>query len=174
MAARVAASARAAPHACLAAALATFTGALHGGVGAEAARLLTVTMESGHPERALAQAVAGGHGTPGFGHLIYRDHDPRAETLLGMMRPLPRYARVLDAVDALTRVVRARVERPANIDLALAALAVGADMSAGSGTVLFAIARTAGWIAHIADEYAQQPLRLRPQARYTGDPTRTI
>jgi citrate synthase len=41
-------------------------------------------------------------------------------------------------------------------------------MPRGSAQVIFALGRTAGWIAHIVEEYAQPPLRLRPESRYTG------
>jgi citrate synthase len=84
------------------------------------------------------------------------------------MRPLPRYASVGNAVAALAAVVRDRLGRPANVDLALSALTVGGGLRPDAGMVIFAVARTSGWLAHIADEYRQPPLRLRPQARYTG------
>ena len=36
------------------------------------------------------------------------------------------------------------------------------------GEVIFATARTVGWMVHALDEYAQPPLRLRPVGRYVG------
>ncbi|MCF3965257.1 citrate/2-methylcitrate synthase, partial [Streptomyces fuscigenes] len=56
----------------------------------------------------------------------------------------------------------------ANVDLALAALTVAAGMDPEAGEAVFAVARTAGWIAHAREEYAEQPLRMRPSGRYTG------
>jgi citrate synthase len=62
----------------------------------------------------------------------------------------------------------ARAAQP-NVDIALAALiaALGAQPAAGSG--LFALARSAGWLAHVIEQRAAGFL-LRPRARYTGVP----
>jgi citrate synthase len=43
-------------------------------------------------------------------------------------------------------------------------------MRRGSGQLIFTVGRAAGWIAHVVDEYQQEPLRLRPESRYTGVP----
>jgi citrate synthase len=168
LAARVAASARAHPYAAVQAALGAFDSALHGSMSTVAADMIAHALDSGHPERALAEQVGAGRAIPGFGHVIYRRRDPRAEALFGRMRAVPRFHEVLRTADRLDAIVASRTPRPANLDLALAAIAVGARMPRGSGQLIFAIARTAGWIAHIVDEYAQAPLRLRPESHYTG------
>jgi citrate synthase len=168
MAARMAASTRADPYACTVAALGAFEGVAHGSAGEHAHALVTETCATREPERALAGQVAAGHGTPGFGHVVYRAVDPRAEHLLARMRALPRYAAAVQAAHRLTRVVQERFPRPANIDLALAVLAVGAGFAPRDVTAVFAIARTVGWTAHVADEYTRPALRLRPQSHYTG------
>jgi citrate synthase len=41
-------------------------------------------------------------------------------------------------------------------------------MPRDAGEAIFAIARTAGWIAHAIEEYSQAPLRFRPVTRYVG------
>jgi citrate synthase len=56
----------------------------------------------------------------------------------------------------------------ANVDLALAVLSVSAAMPAEAGETVFAVARTAGWIAHALEEYEEHPLRMRPVGRYDG------
>ncbi|MEU6998560.1 citrate/2-methylcitrate synthase [Nonomuraea sp. NPDC046570] len=55
------------------------------------------------------------------------------------------------------------------MDFALAALAAAAGMIPGAGEAVFAIARTAGWLAHALEEYDRDTL-LRPRAVYTGPP----
>ena len=111
---------------------------------------------------------AGGSGSPGFGHFVYRSGDPRAGLLLGLVRR---------AVPGVTPAGRGRRragrDAPAgalpepNIDFALAVLASCAGMITGAGEAVFAIARTAGWLAHGLEEYAART-PLRPRAVYTG------
>jgi len=168
MAARIAASARAHPYAAVAAALGAFDSGLHGSASVAAHEMLSHAIASGEPERAVAAQLAKGRGIPGFGHRVYRNRDPRAQHLFGRMRAQRRYAPAAASADLIAAVVAERVQRPANLDLALAALAIGAQMPPDAGQLVFAIGRTAGWIAHIADEYGREPLRLRPRSRYTG------
>jgi len=66
---------------------------------------------------------------------------------------------------------RDRIERaqrgalaPPNIDLALGALSHVARMPPQAATAIFAIARTVGWIAHAAEEYAEPYVRFRGRA----------
>jgi citrate synthase len=101
---------------------------------------------------------------PGFGHSLYPGGDPRARPLLDRARGSSnRRARTLLALaDALP-------DEAPNVDLGLAALiaSLGAPPAAASG--LFAVARSAGWIAHALEQRAAGFL-LRPRARYTGVP----
>jgi len=53
------------------------------------------------------------------------------------------------------------------IDFALATLTSVAGMIPGAGEAIFAVARTAGWIAHALEEYAKNA-PLRPRTVYTG------
>jgi len=50
----------------------------------------------------------------------------------------------------------------------LGSLTFLAGMPPEAGEVTFAIARTAGWLAHAIEEYEEQPLRFRARERYTG------
>ncbi len=56
-----------------------------------------------------------------------------------------------------------------NIDFALAALADVAGLIRGAGEAVFAVARTAGWLAHALEEYARST-PIRPRGIYTGPP----
>ena len=168
MAARVAASARAHPYAAIAAALSSADSAIHGAASISAAEMVHETLRTGNAERALANQVTKTRMIPGFGHVIYQHEDPRARFLLDAMRQMADFREAMNVADKLSAVVAARSSRLINIDLALAVLVVGADMRRDAGEVIFAVSRTAGWIAHMIDEYSRPGLRLRPESRYTG------
>ncbi len=121
------------------------------------------------PARVVADAVVGGRGpVPGFGQPLYPAGDPRGRILLGMLADIPGAEPVVAAVDALAAVLRDRTGAAPNVDLALAALSLAGGMSDDAGEVIFATARTAGWIVHALAEYRERPLRLRPVGRYTA------
>lgn len=84
------------------------------------------------------------------------------------MSGVERFGPALAAAGEIIGVVADRTGLFANIDLALGVLAIGAGLGAEAGEAIFAVARTAGWIAHALEEYDAQPARLRPVARYTG------
>jgi len=70
-------------------------------------------------------------------------------------------------VEALLDATARRGLPEPNVDLALAALAHVAGMVRGAGEAIFAVARTAGWIAHALEEYDRNT-PIRPRAVYTG------
>ncbi|ANF33291.1 hypothetical protein A0130_04685 [Leifsonia xyli] len=170
LAARAAASARATPYGVVVAGLGALDSPLHGNASRAAHRLLARVVAGEDAARTVADTVLTAHGpVPGFGQPLYPEGDPRARILLGMLAADPRHARVTEAVEAVTAVMRDRTGAHPNVDLALGALTVACGMRDDAGEVLFATARTVGWLVHALDEYAQPPLRLRPVGRYVGD-----
>ncbi|MFF1634823.1 citrate synthase [Leifsonia sp. NPDC058248] len=169
LAARAAASARANAYAVVTAGLGALDSPLHGNASRAAHRMLARVTAGEHPERVIADTmVSAGGPVPGFGQVLYRGVDPRARLLLGMLRDDPGAAGVVEAVDRVAGLIRSRTGARPNVDLALAALALASGMPDDAGEVVFATARTVGWIVHALDEYRQQPLRLRPVGRFVG------
>ncbi|KQW87469.1 hypothetical protein ASC94_29295 [Massilia sp. Root418] len=154
---RCVASTGAALPAVLCAGLAALSGREHGGHYLMAKEVILAQMEG---------TAAGGLQPmrPGFGHPLYPNGDPRAKVLLDMIRPLPQAAGVL-AVAA--RAARTAGAEP-NSDFALAALELALDLPQHSGIVIFALARSAGWLAHAAEQVADGGM-IRPRARYVGE-----
>jgi citrate synthase len=165
-AARVAASTGADLQACLLAALATFLGPRHGSASRAVEAVLDEVGRPGRAEAVVRARTTRGEGMPGFGHPLYPNGDPRAEALLGLVgegKATPRL-RLLHAVLAAT--LRLRGERP-NIDAALVAASLALGLPPGAGVALFAVGRTAGWVAHVLEQ-RESPAVLRPRARYVG------
>ncbi|MEL6985646.1 MAG: citrate/2-methylcitrate synthase, partial [Actinomycetota bacterium] len=74
----------------------------------------------------------------------------------------------LGVVFEVRDLLAARSDRIPNIDLALGALTYLAGMPSAAGEVVFAISRTAGWLAHGLEEYGEKPLRFRARGHYVG------
>ena len=160
-AARVTASTDADPYACVASALATVSGPLHGTASEAIAKFAD---EVGGPENARAAVRAmrkKGQAPLGFGHPLYPAGDPRAVPLLAAARGSSnRRARtILAIVDAEAT--------PPTVDVGIAALVAALGLTPAAGSGLFAVARSAGWLAHVLEQRAAGFL-LRPRARYTG------
>ncbi|WP_304941369.1 citrate/2-methylcitrate synthase, partial [Streptacidiphilus jiangxiensis] len=166
-AARLAASTRADPYAVVTAGLAVLDGPKHGGAGALARRVLVRAHET-DPVTALATTLREGGSVPGFGHVLYRAHDPRAETLLRLTAALPDPHGFLAVATELIAVARDRFGTFPAVDFALALLCELCAFPADAEESIFALARTVGWIAHALEEYRSTPIRHRPAGVYTG------
>jgi citrate synthase len=162
--ARCAASAQATPYAVVAAALAACTGRRHGSATERVDALYEEALRT-DPMSALEGCLRRGEDIPGFGHTLYPAGDPRASTLLEMLRErFPRSPGLL-LTDALIKGAADLVDDRPTIDLALVALARTLALPAGAPFVIFSVARTVGWIAHAIEQYAEDRL-IRPRARY--------
>ncbi|MEV1249340.1 citrate synthase [Nonomuraea sp. NPDC050022] len=167
LAARVAASARADPYAVVLTGLGVLGGPLHGGASHAAERLLAEVTEPGQAPRVITDRVRRGERIPGFGHSVYKNGDARGGLLLDLVKQAaPDHERIA-VVQAVLAEVRRRRLPEQNVDFALATLAGVAGMLPGSGEAIFAVARTAGWLAHAMEEYAKGSL-LRLRASYVG------
>lgn len=169
LAVRVAASAHAHPYAAVSAGLGALEGPLHGAAGRLAHRMLAEALERGGAAPVVADHLRAGRRVPGLGHRLYAGEDPRARALFARLETLPQAAPALAAAREVVATTAAR--RPglhANVDLALAVLTVSCGMPAEAGETVFAVARTAGWIAHALEEYQERPLRMRPVGQYRG------
>lgn len=169
--ARIAASVRADPYSIVAAGMGPVGGALHGAASLGVHQLFLAAADVGVAE-ALGQHLATGQRCPGVGHTVYVDVDPREVLLRSVIEELWRGQAELDVVLAMRAAMQERVELVTNIDFALGALTWLMGAPPWAGEVLFAIARTVGWIAHGIEEFEEKPVRFRPTARYvpSADP----
>ena len=169
LAARVAASVRADPYAVVGTGLGTMSGALHGGASLGAEVLLASASGPADAPRVVGELLRRGERIPGLGHFVYQTGDPRAMLLLDLIRAAaPDSGRLAVAEAVLAEAGRRALPAP-NIELALAVLASVAGMVPGAGEAVFAVARTAGWLAHALEEYARAT-PIRPRGVYIGQP----
>ena len=168
LAVRIAASVRADPCSCVSAGLATVAGTLHGAASTPVHRLLASVREPTRAVAVVGEMLRTEPRIPGFGHAIYTGWDPRARILLDWLRrsDLPRER--IAVVDAVLDVLLPGAPVHPNVDFALGGLSFAAEMPESAGEAVFAVARIAGWIAHVLEEYEEQPVRFRPRAHYTG------
>jgi citrate synthase len=136
--------------------LAALAGPLHGQAAVRVHRHLVAG------ERPDAE---GGSLADGFGHPVHRGGDPRFAPMIARARAIaPRSRR--RTIDAY--VAHRRGWPPPNCDAALGALAFAADAEPGASEAIFAVARTAGWLAHAFEEADEPPLRFRGRTLYRG------
>lgn len=143
--------------------LVALKGPRHGGVGPQASRLLD-TLLAGDAAAIIRERVALGERFPGFGHMVYGDRDPRALSLFDALVKTGIDQRL--TVEIPERIREATGQFP-NCDYALAVMRHALDMPRGCETTIFAMARTAGWIAHACEQLETKKL-IRPRARYVG------
>ncbi|MBE1537524.1 citrate/2-methylcitrate synthase [Actinomadura algeriensis] len=169
VAARVAASVRAGPYAVVAAGLGVLGGSLHGGASYGVERMLAEIPDADAVPRVIGDRLRGGERIPGFGHGVYKAGDGRAAMLFDLVTDAaPGHERIAVARAVAAEAARRRL--PAmNIDFVLAVLGAVAGFVPGAGEAIFAVARTAGWLAHALEEY-ERGAPLRPRAVYVGPP----
>jgi citrate synthase len=158
-AARVAVSTGASPAAGVLAGLAALTGPRHGGAGAAVSALKTDAERLG-AEAALSAWLAQGRPLAAFGHPLYPDGDVRAAALLEGVDMGEDWRALADAGERVTG-------EPPNVDFALAVLADRHGWPAEAPFLVFAVARTSGWLAHALEQALEGEL-IRPRARYGG------
>jgi citrate synthase len=170
VAVRLAASTGAHIYAVVSAGLGTLDGPRHGGASLAAESVIAEVAGGKDAAQAIGERLRRGERIPGFGQPLYPGGDPRAVALLDLLREMAGEGAVRP-VHELGAVMQDRGLPAANVDLALAALGHTTQMTTGAGEVIFSVARTAGWVAHALEEYAE-PTYHRPRAVYTGpDPS---
>ena len=154
--------------AALGAGLAALSGNKHGGGSAAARRMLTQALAAPDARDAIgAFYKMFAPEFAGFGHPLYPGGDPRAAYLLGILSTMGHENPQLDAILAVCTAAGELLDARPNADLALAAMELAFDWPEGAALSVFALARSAGWIAHAAEQAASAAL-IRPRARYIG------
>ena len=172
--ARCVASARATPYDVVDAGLCALRGTLHGGHSDRVEALLSeVGVASGEElsaeraRRLLGSRLQRGDRLPGFGQPLYPAGDPRYLMLLEMLEERVPESTVVRSARVVADQARELIAREPTVDFALAVLSAELGRLPGGAFTLFAIGRSAGWLAHAIEQYERDVL-IRPRARYTG------
>jgi citrate synthase len=177
---RTVGSAHADPYSACAAACAALYGPRHGAANEAVVRMLTEigSLENVEP---FVQSVKQGHGRlQGFGHRVYKHYDPRAKIVQNTAydvfevtgkNPLLDIALKLEEVALADDYFVSRKLYP-NVDFYSGLIYQAMGFPVQMFTVLFAIPRTAGWLAHWNEMLNADEKIVRPRQLYIGSARR--
>jgi citrate synthase len=177
---RLAGSSGAHPYAAIAAGVASLWGPSHGGANEAALNMLR---EIGTPDRVgeyvkKAQDPDDSFRLMGFGHRVYKNYDPRAKVMqqtakevldeLGVNDPVLEVAQKLEKIALEDDYFVERKLYP-NVDFYSGVILNAIGFPTEMFTVLFALARTVGWLAQLNEMIEDPSQRIgRPRQIYTG------
>ena len=169
-AARVTAATLADMHAAITAAIAALKGPLHGGANQEVMELLLKCETAEGAEKKIRSMLANKEKVPGFGHRVYKTFDPRAHFLRQMSRELGEAAgnsKWYEMSERLIPILHDEKKLNPNVDFFSASAYYTMGIPLDLFTPIFAIARVAGWSAHVMEQHSNNRI-IRPQDDYTG------
>ncbi|HEV3120813.1 MAG TPA: citrate/2-methylcitrate synthase, partial [Isosphaeraceae bacterium] len=158
------------------AAIGALKGPLHGGANEEAWKLLERVGSPENAERWVQDALERKERIMGFGHRVYKTGDPRSKIVKPYCIRLAKevgeekWERVAEPIE---RAVTELKKLPPNVDWPTARLYHYMGLKTDLYTPIFAMARVAGWAAHVIEQLDHNRL-MRPRARYIGPPNRAV
>ena len=180
---RLAGSSGANPFACIAAGIAALWGPAHGGANEAVLDMLTEIGDVSNVDKFVAKAKD--KNDPfrlmGFGHRVYKNYDPRAKVMretchevlgeLGIKDPLLELAMKLEDIARSDSYFIEKNLYP-NVDFYSGIILKAIGIPTSMFTVIFALARTVGWVAHWHEMISGSYRIGRPRQLYTGSPQR--
>ncbi len=158
-------------HSAMTSAIGTLKGPLHGGANIGVMKMLLDIDESGEDVTAhIKGMLSRKERVMGFGHRVYKTLDPRAVHLERLSKDLAEQAGDMKWYDmslAIQQTVKAEKGLDANVDFFSASSYYTMGIPLDLYTPIFAIARVAGWAAHVLEQHENNRL-IRPLSDYTG------
>jgi citrate synthase len=178
--ARVVASTMSTCYCSISAAIGALFGSLHGGANE---RVLDMVQEIGTPERVGAwmdRAIAEKRKVPGMGHREYKVKDPRSFVMEEFLKELSERKddrRSYDVLKEVEKQFRERMEEKGkplypNVDFFSGAVYTLLGIPKILFTPIFAMARVAGWLAHVLEQREHSNRIYRPESLYKGPEAR--
>ena len=182
---RLAGSAEANPFACIAAGIVTLWGRAHGGANEAVLQMLNEIGEVKNIAKFIARAKdkSDPFRLMGFGHRVYKNYDPRAKIIRKTCHDL---LNTIDTIDQPLLDIAMELERLAledeyfierklypNVDFYSGIILKALGIPTSMYTVMFALARSAGWIAQWLELMDDPEFRIgRPRQLYIGSEKR--
>jgi citrate synthase len=151
-------------------AIGTLKGPLHGGANEGVIKMLQEIGSMDKVDEYVAERLAQKRKIMGIGHRVYKTLDPRAPHLKRMAQLLsaklgePKWIQMSERI---AEIMLREKNLHANVDFYSATVYYSLGIPTDLFTPIFAIARTAGWTAHVLEQLADNRL-IRPQSLYTG------
>jgi citrate synthase len=178
---RLAGSTGANPYAAISAGVSALWGPAHGGANEAVLDMLDSIGSVAHIDKFLSKVKDKSDGVRlmGFGHRVYKNFDPRAKIIRGMCyrvleklgrtnNPLFELALKLEEIALKDEYFVSRRLYP-NVDFYSGIIYSALGIPRSMFTVMFAIARTAGWVAHWQEMVSDPNMKIgRPRQLYTG------
>ncbi|MGY3703850.1 citrate synthase [Vagococcus martis] len=167
---RVCASTLSDLYSCITTGIGTLKGSLHGGANERVFEMLEGIAENGDTEAYLQKRLDSKEKIMGFGHRVYKTVDPRQKYLKEMAYELTKgtddekwYTLSLE-VEAFIREKKGLIP---NVDFYSATVYHSLDIESDLFTLIFAMSRVSGWIAHVFEQQNENNL-MRPRSKYMG------
>ena len=151
-------------------AIGTLKGPLHGGANEGVIHMLQEIGDESRVDDYVRSALAYKKRIMGIGHRVYKTLDPRAPHLKRLAEKLsaevgePKWLRMSERI---ATIMKQEKNLNANVDFYSATVYYSLCIPTDLFTPIFAIARTAGWTAHVLEQLADNRL-IRPLSDYTG------
>mgnify|MGYP003581986230 FL=1 len=174
---RLAGSTGANPYACIAAGIAALWGPAHGGANEAVLKMLDEIGSVDNVDEFMEKVKRKEVKLMGFGHRVYKNFDPRAKVMketcdevlgeLGIKDPQLELALRLEQIALSDPYFKERNLYP-NVDFYSGIILKAIGIPTSMFTVIFALARTSGWISHWLEMHSAPYKIGRPRQLYTG------
>ncbi len=157
---------------CLLGALGAFLGPLHGGAPSRALAALDEIGDPANTREWVRDKIARDEKIMGFGHAVYRTHDPRSELLKTVVAqfdsPLVAQAGAVEReIESAINELKPGRRLYANVEYYAGVLMHEVGLPPEMFTPTFGVARVVGWTANVLEQVRQGKI-IRPSARYVG------
>lgn len=169
-AARIATSTDADYVSAVVAALAVFSGTKHGGSTDEVMAMISEIGDPAHAVDWVKTRIQENHSVPGFGHRVFQVPDPRAALIADWIKALIKEGADATPMEIIREVIDAmapmrRHGTHVNVDAYTGVLLTMLGVPRGYGMLVFALARMAGWNAHV-QEQKKNNIMISPLVSY--------